>query len=165
MTQNATSMLSAATVIWRWTSSTPNPAKLARVALRCALEQLGYDCSVITTAVQAVSEFVANADEHAVGPYELRLRSTASGIICEVEDGDPRIPQAPLLSPEMLFQPANEGRGGGLEALCELLSERGRGLHIVEELTEGVWGFRSHRGRKTAWLALTATPDGKFHPL
>ncbi len=55
-------------VVWRWTSCTPSAPAQARAALRCALDQLGYDGEVISDAVLAVSEFVANATEHAVGP-------------------------------------------------------------------------------------------------
>jgi len=151
-------------VVWRWTSCTPNAPSQARAALRCALDQLGYDGEVISDVVLAVSEFVANATEHAVGPYEMRLRRTAAEVICEVEDHDPRIPEVPAFLAEVPFSPAEEDRGGGLEALCVLLSERGRGLHIVHELTEGVWGFRSRKGTKTAWLALPATPRDRFKP-
>ncbi|WP_063742120.1 ATP-binding protein [Streptomyces yerevanensis] len=151
-------------VVWCWTSCTPNAPHQARVALRCALDQLGYDGDVISDAVLAVSEFVANATEHAVGPYELRLRRTATEVICEVEDHDPRIPEVPALPATAPYAPAEEDRGGGLEALCALLTERGRGLHIVHELTRGAWGFRSQKRTKTAWLALPAelplTQDG-----
>lgn len=145
-------------VLWRWTSCTPNAPAHARAALRCALDQLGYDGEVISDAVLAVSEFVANATEHAVGPYEMRLWRTAAEVICEVEDHDPRIPAIPEFPEKPPFSPAEGDRGGGLEALCALLSERGRGLHIVHELTKGAWGFRSRKGTKTAWLALPAAP-------
>ncbi|MDQ1024787.1 anti-sigma regulatory factor (Ser/Thr protein kinase) [Streptomyces umbrinus] len=151
-------------VVWRWTSCTPNAPAHARAALRRALGQLGYDGEVISDAVLAVSEFVANATEHAVGPYELRLRRTDAEVICEVEDRDPRIPAIPVFPAEAPFSPAEQDRGGGLEALCALLSERGRGLHIVHELTKGVWGFRGQKGTKTAWLALPAAPRDRFGP-
>ncbi|MGW3627530.1 ATP-binding protein [Streptomyces sp. NPDC000880] len=151
-------------VVWRWTSCTPNAPAQARAALRCALDQHGYDGEVISDVVLAVSEFVANATEHAVGPYEMRLRCTAVEVICEVEDHDPRIPEIPALPAVAPYAPAEEDRGGGLEALCSLLSERGRGLHIVHELTEGAWGFRSRSGTKTAWLAFPATPRDRFKP-
>ncbi|WP_344396302.1 ATP-binding protein [Streptomyces vastus] len=133
------------------------------MALYCALDQLGYDGDVISDAVLAVSEFVANATEHAVGPYELRLRRTATEVICEVEDHDPRIPEVPAPPATAPYAPAEEDRGGGLEALCALLTERGRGLHIVHELTKGAWGFRSQKRTKTAWLALPAELPPKRH--
>ncbi|KPI17638.1 putative anti-sigma regulatory factor, serine/threonine protein kinase [Actinobacteria bacterium OK074] len=144
----------APNVVWRWTSGTPNAPAQARVALRCALDQLGLDGEVISDAVLAVSEFVANAVEHAVGPYELRLRRTVTEVICEVEDHDPRVPVIPDHLGAVAYPLVEEHRGGGLEALCALLSERGRGLWIVHELTGGAWGFRSQEWTKTAWLAI-----------
>ncbi|MFE3410309.1 ATP-binding protein [Streptomyces mirabilis] len=69
-------------VLWRWTSCTPDAPAHARFTLGCALDQLGFDEAVISDAVLAVSELVANAAEHAVGPYEMRLRRTAAGVIC-----------------------------------------------------------------------------------
>lgn len=57
-----------------------------------ALSGLRYDGEAVDGAVLAVSELVANAVEYAVGPYELRLRRTASDVICEVVDQDTRIP-------------------------------------------------------------------------
>ncbi|GGJ53053.1 ATP-binding protein [Streptomyces brasiliensis] len=135
-------------VVWRWTSTTCNAPAQARVALRCALDELGYDGEVISDVVLAVSEFVANATEHAVGPYELRLRRTGTEVICEVEDHDPRIPAVPPFPATAPYAPVEEHRGGGLKALCALLSERGRGLRIVHELTKGVWGSRVRRVRR-----------------
>ncbi|MVO90756.1 ATP-binding protein [Streptomyces sp. p1417] len=162
MTANR-ALSAAPCVVWRWTSCTPDAPAQARAALRCALDQLGFDGEVISDAVLAVSEFVANATEHAVGPYEMRLRRTAAEVICEVEDHDPRIPAIPTFPAEPPFSPADENRGGGLEALCALLTERGRGLHIVHELTKGAWGFRSRREMKTAWLAIPANCPVKRH--
>ncbi|GAA3368734.1 hypothetical protein GCM10020367_08280 [Streptomyces sannanensis] len=64
----------------------------------------------------------------------------------------PDVPAFPGFSP---FESLPEDRGGGLEALCALLSERGRGLHIVHELTAGAWGFRMVEDTaKVAWIAL-----------
>ncbi|KPI17671.1 putative anti-sigma regulatory factor, serine/threonine protein kinase [Actinobacteria bacterium OK074] len=142
-------------ILWRWTNRTPNASAQARTALRCALDQLGYDGDAIGDALLAVSELVDNAIEHAVGPYEMRLLRTSAAVICEVEDHDPCIPKIPELPAEPPFAPAEEDRGGGLEALCALLSERGRGFRIVHELTQGVWGFtQGERATKTAWLAI-----------
>jgi hypothetical protein len=88
----------------------------------------------------------------------MRLRRTAAEVICEVEDHDPRIPETPAFPTAAPYAPAEENRGGGMEALCAVLSESGRGLHIVHELTKGAWGFRSRKGKKTAWFVLPATP-------
>ncbi|MET9077017.1 ATP-binding protein [Streptomyces sp. NPDC004232] len=149
-------------VLLRWTSCTPDAAARARATLRCALDELGYGGEVISNAVLAVSEFVTNATTHAVGPYEMRLRRTAAGIICEVEDHDPRIPEVPEFPATAPYTPAEENRGGGLEALCALLSEHGRGLHIVHELTDGAWGFRRQTRAKTAWFAVPAASGDRY---
>jgi anti-sigma regulatory factor (Ser/Thr protein kinase) len=143
-----------AVVVWRWTSCTQNAPSHVRAALRRALAQLGYEGEAISDVVLAVSELAANADEHAVGPYELRLRRTAGECICEVVDHDPRIPEIPSLPQGAPFAPVESDRGGGIDALCALLAERGRGLQIVHELTKGAWGFRRQRGTKVAWVAL-----------
>ena len=141
------------TVLCTWTSCTPNPASMARAALRQVLGQMGFPGELISDLVLAVSEAVANASVHAVGPYELRLRCTAAEIICEVHDGDPRIPQIPDFRAAPEFVPQDAHRGGGLDALCAVLSERGRGLCLVHELTNGAWGFRSGKRSKVLWLA------------
>ncbi|MGW1528442.1 ATP-binding protein [Streptomyces sp. NPDC002159] len=148
-------------VLWRWTSCIPDVPAQARAALRCALDQLGFESEVINDAVLAVSEFVTNATQHAVGPYEMRLRRTAAEVICEVEDHDPRIPEIPAFPAMAPYAPAAQNRGGGLAALYMLLSERGRGLHIVHELTKGAWGFHSQKRTKTAWFVLpgVVVPD------
>ncbi|MEU5646392.1 ATP-binding protein [Streptomyces milbemycinicus] len=106
----------------------------------------------MSDVVLAASEFVANAVEHAVGPYEMRLRCTATEVICEIEDHDPRIPAIPDFSAVAPFSLPEESRDSDLEASCALLSERGRGLRIVHELTQGAWGFHGQKRSKTAWL-------------
>ncbi|MYT30921.1 MULTISPECIES: ATP-binding protein [unclassified Streptomyces] len=143
-------------VLWRWTRETPHAAKRARAALSCALDELGYGGEAVVDAVLAASELIANALEHAPGPYEMRLRFTAADLICEVVDRDPRIPAVPGFPATAPFEPAPEKRGGGIDALLEVLSERGRGLHIVNQLTCGAWGFVSRRreGVKVAWIVV-----------
>ncbi|MFD4644789.1 ATP-binding protein [Streptomyces sp. NPDC058441] len=138
-------------VVLRWTSCTPNASAQARAALRRTLGQLGLRGEAISDAVLAVSELVANATEHAPGPYEMRLWITATDYICEIEDRDPQVPEIPAFPSDPPFAPAPEGRGGGLDALLELLAERGRGLSIVNELTRGAWGFTCTRTTKVAW--------------
>ncbi|MBT2509848.1 ATP-binding protein [Streptomyces sp. ISL-98] len=124
-------------VVCRWTSCTPDAPARARAELRRVLAQLGLSGEDISDAVLAVSELVANATEHAPGPYEMRLRRTAAEYICEIEDGDPRIPAIPAFPSAAPFEADPEGRGGGIDALLKLLAERGRGLRIVDELTGG----------------------------
>ncbi|MFE7314172.1 ATP-binding protein [Streptomyces sp. NPDC057555] len=143
-------------VVWRWTEDTPDAVSRARTALECALDQLGFGGEVREDAVLAVSELVANALEHAPGPYEMRLRRVTAGMVCEVVDRDPRIPRVPAMSARMPFAPVPELRGGGLDALLEVMSERGRGLHIVHQLTHGRWGFMActREEMKVAWMLI-----------
>ncbi|PGH46948.1 ATP-binding protein [Streptomyces sp. Ru87] len=142
-------------VVWRWTACTPKAAAQARVALRCALDELGYDDGMASDAVLAASELIANAVEHSVGPYEIRLSRGASEVVCEVEDHAPFLPEMPLFPVTVPFAPVEADRGNGLEALGALLAERGRGLHIVHHLTKGAWGFRkSSMSTKVAWLSI-----------
>jgi anti-sigma regulatory factor (Ser/Thr protein kinase) len=150
-------------VVWRWTNCTPDAPAQARTALRCALVELGFDCELISDAVLAVSELVTNAIRYAAGPYEMRLRRSATEVICEVEDHDPQLPEVPAFPAEAPYAPSEENRGGGLDALCALLSEHGRGLHIVHELTDGAWGFCRRASTKIVWFALPR-PRGRSGP-
>ncbi len=147
-------------VVYRWTSCTPNPTAEARAVVRRTLSGLGLPGETVSDAVLVVSEFVANAAEYAYGPYEVRIRRSPAEIICEVSDGHPVIPHFPTLPTASPFEPNPQDRGGGLNALCALLAERGRGLHIVDQLSRGAWGFRSSRGTKTAWAAWPITGVG-----
>jgi anti-sigma regulatory factor (Ser/Thr protein kinase) len=142
-------------VVYRWSSCTPSPTTAARAAFHRVLVQLQLPGETISDGVLTVSELVANATEHACGPYELRLRRAAAEYICEVHDGDPEIPDLPAFPVAAPFAPADTDRGGGLDALCALLSERGRGLQIVNELTHGAWGMsRTDSTGKMVWFAL-----------
>ncbi|EKX66220.1 ATP-binding protein [Streptomyces ipomoeae] len=144
-------MISApsAALVYRWTDHTINPPGEARSILRRVLKELGLSDDVISDGVLAVSELVANAHEHACGPYEVHLRSVAGRYICEIHDGKPLLPTglylAAVASPEATAS----------EAVSGLLTERGWGLHIVNELTQGQWGFQvTDWGTKAAWVVL-----------
>lgn len=142
-------------LVYAWSSSTPGAPGHARAALRRILAKAGLSDEVISDAVLAASELVANANDHATGPYEITLRKTAKELICEIYDYDPRIPEIPAIPTTAPFAPDPEDRGGGLEALTARLCERGRGLHIVDQLTRGAWGFRlPGDGTKVAWMAI-----------
>lgn len=138
-----------------WSQWTPGGPGLARAALRRAVTGFGLCEEAIDDAVMAASELVANATEHATGPYEIALRYSTAALICEVVDRDPRIPVIPAFPVAEPFGPDPGDRGGGLAALSARLSERGRGLHIVNHLTGGAWGFRlPGDGTKVAWMAV-----------
>jgi anti-sigma regulatory factor (Ser/Thr protein kinase) len=143
-------------VLWRWERGVPGGAVRARAALRGALDQLGYGADVVDDVLLCASELVANAVEHAEGPYEMRLRVVGGVVVCEVDDRDPRIPQVAACASSPLYAVEERHRGGGLDALASVVSERGRGLAIVHTLTNGAWGFRVSGTTKTAWLAISA---------
>ncbi|MFB9574204.1 ATP-binding protein [Streptomyces yanii] len=124
----------------------------ARRTLRHALDRAGLSAKAVSNAVLAASELVANATEHAAGPYLMTLRHTGTELICEIHDRDPQIPVFPAAAPLVSGRDAPEGAWG---ELYEDLPEGGRGLHIVDQLTSGNWGFRlSGDGRKIAWMAV-----------
>ncbi|MFE2984359.1 hypothetical protein [Streptomyces sp. NPDC059262] len=77
-------------------------------------------------------------------------------MITEIEDRDPHVPEIPAFPSDANFAPNPEARGGGLDALLDLLAERGRGLSIVNELTRGAWGFKCTRTTKVAWAQFPA---------
>ncbi|WP_247698124.1 ATP-binding protein [Streptomyces sp. RK75] len=73
-------------VVYRWTKGTRLPTAGARLALGEALAGLGVEEGTREDAQLALSELVANAAEHACGPYEVRLQRILSEWVCEVED-------------------------------------------------------------------------------
>ncbi|WP_338672597.1 ATP-binding protein [Streptomyces sp. SCSIO 30461] len=138
-------------LVYRWSDHTTNPTGEARTVLRRVLKDLGLPGEAIDDGVLAVSELVANAHEHACGPYELHLRSAAGRYICEIHDGDP------LLPTDLYFASASSWTVVTTAGVSGPLSERGRGLRIVNELAQGQWGFRvTDCGTKAAWVALAA---------
>lgn len=152
--------------LYRWTSCTPNPAAEARAVLRRVLQQLDLSSEMISDGVLAVSELVANASEHACGPYEMRLRCTAAELVCEVLDQDPKIPSLSIIPGLPPGRPEPVEWVDELEGLADLLAERGRGLHIVQCLTEGAWGFRAvEPGAKIAWIALPLPKADRSVPI
>ncbi|MFF5504186.1 ATP-binding protein [Streptomyces roseolus] len=142
-------------LVYRWTDRTPNPTGEARAVLRRVLKDLGLSGDVVSDGVLAVSELVANAHEHACGPYEVHVRSAAGRYICEIHDGNPLLPSG-LYSGATSSSDAEPAEGPD-----GLLVERGRGLRIVNELAQGQWGFHvTERGAKAAWIVLApAWPD------
>ncbi|MGI5353021.1 ATP-binding protein [Streptomyces sp. CA-250714] len=143
-------------VVYRWNERTQFPTAEARLALGEALARLGVGEEAREDAQLALSELVANAAEHACGPYEVRLQPILSEWVCEVEDSDPRLPKLPQFPPNPLFLPEEESRGGGLDSLLSLLGERGRGLQVVHQLTGGGWGFCRTGETKVAWFVVGA---------
>ncbi|ATW48248.1 ATP-binding protein [Streptomyces sp. NPDC054802] len=136
-------------LVYRWTDHTANPTGEARAVLRRVLKDLRLSGDVISDGVLTVSELVANAHEHACGPYEVHLRSAAGRYICEIHDGDPFVPADLYLAAAPSREVATSEDGSAL------LTESGRGLRIVNELAQGQWGFHvTDCGTKAAWVVL-----------
>ncbi|WP_167504699.1 ATP-binding protein [Streptomyces malaysiensis] len=141
--------------VWRWNSCTPGAAAHARAALRRTLAQLDLPGEVVSDAVLAASELIANAIEHACGPYEMRLRRTDAGLTCEIQDGDPHIPGRPRSLVAAPLGSELQGSDSTRDDLAESLPERGRGMSIVNQLTSGCWGFRPMGSEaKIAWMGI-----------
>ncbi|MEY9967551.1 anti-sigma regulatory factor (Ser/Thr protein kinase) [Streptacidiphilus sp. MAP12-16] len=140
--------------LYAWGRSTDTPAADARQHLRCALTDLNVAPDELDDALVMASELVTNAHLHATGPYELRLRTTPVDIIVEVRDRSTAVPPPVEAPTGSLFAPRPEDRGAGIDALLAQLTERGRGLQIVHQLSRGCWGFCVHSGFKIAWYAL-----------
>ncbi|MGD6749084.1 ATP-binding protein [Streptomyces sp. BH105] len=108
-----------------WNQPVELAAAQARERVRQALDGYAVDPRAVDAAVLVASELVANACEHARGPYQLRL--TVSRTLClEVLDRGPGLPAAVLR-----HSPAAPDS-----------VERGRGLLLVDRLAGGAWGSR-----------------------
>jgi len=122
--------------VCRWTSTTPHPTAYARDQLRRALSALGMDDDGVDDTVLAASEIVANATEHAEGPYELSLRRSGRYLLVEVHDRSCRMPVLPDAGAFPVKEPPLS-ESGRLDVLISELTERGRGLAIVHTLVQG----------------------------
>jgi anti-sigma regulatory factor (Ser/Thr protein kinase) len=144
-------------LLYRWTEHAPDALFQGRAALRHAVDAHGLSDEVADDVMMAGAELMANAVEHARGPYELHLRRTATEVVCEVADHDPRIPEFSLFSEPSSRDSrlCEETRAMSSDLVCEEISERGRGLRIVNELSQGGWGVRISGGRKVVWCSIS----------
>jgi anti-sigma regulatory factor (Ser/Thr protein kinase) len=109
-------------------------------ARRFVVDRLnGWDVPdpVVRDLVLITSELVTNAVVHGGSPVELRLERTGSRVVVLVEDDAVgRLPQAQ--------RPSDD-------------DEHGRGLHIVEALSDE-WGMRETDRGKCVWSARAWRP-------
>lgn len=142
-------------VLFRWEEGERTAVITARAVLGAAMAAHGFPENDIEDAVLVVGELVANAVEHACGPYALVLRRMDVELVCEVYDGSSRLPEP--RDAARPFEPNDMHRGGGVDALSAVLAKRGRGLQIVHHLSDGNWGVRRTPAGKCCWFAL---PNG-----
>lgn len=110
----------------------------ARTVVRDLLRQ-GRRPEMVETACLLTSELVANAIVHAGAPVELVVDLDRSRLAIEVIDGSEDDPEVGTPS---------------------LLDTHGRGLDLVERLSDA-WGVTRTRPGKSVWFALGAPdPDG-----
>ncbi|MFF5212790.1 ATP-binding protein [Streptosporangium sp. NPDC000396] len=120
---------------------------LARSEVR---KWLGWDHPAVEDVTLAVSELVTNAIIHSDrgrtgGLIGLTLTTTENLLRVEVSDPGSAF-TAPHLAAEMNVQPSAN-------------MDSGRGLFIVNELSEGRWGTRKHGHGRTVWCAIAVSPS------
>ncbi|MDH6118890.1 anti-sigma regulatory factor (Ser/Thr protein kinase) [Kitasatospora sp. GAS204A] len=139
--------------LYSWTADEPNPTAHARRRLRDALTGLRLPPERVEDALVMASELTANAQCHATTPCLLRLILTRAAVIVEVHDSDPRQPVLPVrVDGAGTLDPEDDD----VDSRLPILAESGRGLQIVDALSQGRWGFRSARLGKAAWFVLAS---------
>jgi anti-sigma regulatory factor (Ser/Thr protein kinase) len=142
-----------ASLLYRWTDHTPDALFQARAALRRATADYGLTDRAASDALMAGAELMANAVEHARGPYELHLRRMTTELVCEVVDHDPNIPELPELGSGPQPPGVDWNIAHGHSSLDEV-GERGRGLQMVHQLSRGAWGMRACGRAKVVWCSI-----------
>lgn len=97
-----------------------------------------WGCDVDENASLLASELVSNVVLHAGTDMKVRLRLDPPILVVEVEDGSSALPEPLAISTE---------------------SERGRGLVLIEGLSQR-WGARRSSTGKTVWFELALNQAG-----
>jgi hypothetical protein len=137
--------------VFRWNADMVHPTRLARLMLRPELLELNLDDDLVEDVLLAASELVANATEHAAGPYELRLLSDGTEHVLECHDGSQELPPTAL-------RPLGEHVGSGRQEVFgrEPMGERGRGLMLLSSLFHGCVSARRTALGKIVFIAFGA---------
>ncbi|MEU5978405.1 ATP-binding protein [Streptomyces sp. NPDC047315] len=112
-----------------------------RVIAKERAREWGLDSEAVDDIVLAVSELVTNAIQHVGLPGHLHITHYAVKVRVEVEDGSPATP--PLAA-----------------RTVSTSQERGRGLPIIDKLSEKNWGVRPGRNGKTTWCEIELLAGG-----
>lgn len=139
-------------IVCKWNADTAHPARLARLRLRPELLCLNLTEDVVDDVLLAASELVANATEHAVGPYELRLLSDAGEYVLECHDGSPDLRPIAL---HPLGWPLDGTAAKPMPGRGQL-GERGRGLSLLSGLFHGCLSARRTPSGKAVFVAFGA---------
>jgi PAS domain S-box-containing protein len=104
--------------VLRWRFEVPDETAMydTRAALRAALAKRRFDDKHVQTAELVLGELISNVVRHAPGPLEIILDSTSEHVVLHVIDEGPGFERPPMLP-------------------LDVLSESGRGLYIVSQLT------------------------------
>jgi PAS domain S-box-containing protein len=104
--------------VLRWRFEAPDAAAMydTRAELRAALGKRRFDERHVRSAELVLGELMSNVVRHAPGPLEVILDSTSDHVVLHVIDEGPGFERPPMLP-------------------VDVLSETGRGLYIVSQLT------------------------------
>ena len=112
--------------------STPRSAATARRATRSFIPGLPIDAE---SALLIVSELVANAVQHGIGPIDVRLAWDGQALRIEVSDADPGFEHVSTTPLSARY-------------------DHGRGLALTDLLATD-WGARPNVAGKTVWATVT----------
>ena len=118
----------------------PAAGSQARTVVRRLCAEAGIDANGTEVALLIAHELVANAVEHGAGTPELTLALDDARLRIEVTDHDATVPTPSPLSDE--------------------LTERGRGLMLVETLSSS-WGVDPSPEGKTVWCEIDLTAEAE----
>ncbi|HEU5151434.1 MAG TPA: ATP-binding protein [Iamia sp.] len=115
----------------------PRSVGHARRFASATLEGWGVAAELIDTCVLLVSELATNAVLHARTPFTVTIERRPV-LRVEVHDGDPRLPHPRDYGPE---------------------ASSGRGLHLVELLSQSSGTVTSPDGGKAVWFEMAWDPE------
>jgi PAS domain S-box-containing protein len=121
--------------------SHPSSAGEARRMVRRVLTEEGRE-DLVEPAQLLVSEVVTNALVHSPNPIDVAMQATEDGVLVEVADGSPHLPQ-----PRHYAATANTGRG----------------LALLEH-TADAWGVIPGLRGKTVWFQLSTANESNYVP-
>lgn len=124
----------------------PSAVRLARWETSSVLDRWGLAriVELSDTVLIILSELVTNSVRHATRSpvVDIVLSRDDRHLLIAVHDRDPRTPQPPTARPPT--RPGTGGGGAAGEAREGALSERGRGLALVQELVACAHGHLAH---------------------